>query len=67
MTQEIVSSCLIGTTYKKEVDKLKLGWSSKPDLFKKWTSLFYYRMNTSLENLPEVLLKSKSRTKSLIQ
>ena len=33
MTQEPVSSCLIVTTYKKQVDKVS--WSNKPVLFQK--------------------------------
>ena len=40
MTQELVSSCLIVTTYKKQVDKLKLVEVASL-LFQKSTSLFY--------------------------
>ena len=34
MTQEPVSSCLIVTTYKKQVDKLKLGEATSQFCFK---------------------------------
>ena len=40
MTQELVSSCLVVTTYKKQVDKLKLVEVASL-LFQKSTSLFY--------------------------
>ena len=40
MTQELIGSCLIVTTYKKQVDKLKLVKVGSL-LFQKSTSLFY--------------------------
>ena len=67
MTQEPVSSCLIVTTYKQQVNKLKLVEAASQFCFKN-EHLFNERINTFPESLPKVLLRRpKHRTKGLVQ
>ena len=49
--------CLILTTYKEKIDKLKLVEAANQFWFQKWASLFHLRTDTSPESLPKVLIR----------
>ena len=47
---------------------MKVSWSSKPVLLRKWTSVFHLRTDTPPGNLPKGLLRElKCGTKGVIQ